>query len=214
MSSGATQTPELRAPPSSVSFFHLLVEEFRRNRNAKTTPKYEDTQVFVCAPKVPCSERPAMEPLMLLPTEHSPSPSPLMPQARGRPSRRPSLLTRRQSCPIAPGKSRSRDVPSSHRATPYRTLKTASVSTACWSDLPDRVTPAGDSCRSLPAPPQSRETAPALWSLPRAASISSRCCLGGGGLHVVCALHLTASISVISRHRWSTLSAPHRIDLF
>ena len=28
------------------------------------------------------------------------------------------------------------------------------------------------------------------------------------------ALHLAAPISVISRHRWSTLSAPRRIDLF
>ena len=116
----------LCAPPSSDSDFHLFSlrgsfsEGSRQNRNAKALlpQKIEDTQVFVCAPKFlavngwryTCARRCSSRALMLLPTEHSPSPSPLMPQAHLRPSRRPCLLTRRQSCPIAPTRSRSRDV--------------------------------------------------------------------------------------------------------
>ena len=80
-------------------------------------------------------------------------------------------LSRRQSCPIAPAKWSTPLPAPSDLFLNGRSRLSLSLRLAGLRSL----TPAGDSFRSLhPAPHQSRETAPALWSLPRAASISLR----------------------------------------
>ena len=126
-----------------------LVEGFRRNRNV--TPKFLALNGW----RYTCARRCSSRALMLLPTEHSLSPSALMSQARELQSRRSCYLLRGVNlCQITPTKwcfrPHDRDRSDPPRAKRFLTCRAGavSVSTTCRADLSRSLTQDRDPCRS------------------------------------------------------------------